>query len=140
MKQNKFWPATALAASLVLGCLASSPAVAERHGHEHGEHGHWGVGVVIGPSWGQGWGPGWGPGWGYGPAYGGYYAPYYPPAVVTVPAPQPPVYVERDDNGVQNGNSEYYWYHCDKPDGYYPYIKRCPSGWQRVVPQAPPSR
>jgi hypothetical protein len=31
-----------------------------------------------------------------------------------------------------------YWYYCRNPQGYYPYVKRCPSGWMRVVPSPPP--
>jgi hypothetical protein len=27
-----------------------------------------------------------------------------------------------------------YWYYCTNPDGYYPYIKQCGSGWQKVAP------
>jgi hypothetical protein len=27
-----------------------------------------------------------------------------------------------------------YWYYCKDSKGYYPYVKRCPSGWMRVVP------
>ena len=33
------------------------------------------------------------------------------------------------------------WYYCQKPEGYYPYIQRCPDGWIKVVPPAsPPGR
>jgi hypothetical protein len=32
---------------------------------------------------------------------------------------------------------EAYWYHCTRPDGYYPYIKACPGGWQKVPAQPP---
>lgn len=31
-----------------------------------------------------------------------------------------------------------YWYHCKSPEGYYPYVKTCPGGWERV-PAKPPS-
>jgi hypothetical protein len=62
-----------------------------------------------------------------------YYSPwYYPPPVyypypaVVVP-PSPPVYVERD-------RPEDWWYYCDQSKGYYPYVKECPGGWQRVSP------
>jgi hypothetical protein len=27
-----------------------------------------------------------------------------------------------------------YWYYCQNPPGYYPYIKDCPAGWMTVVP------
>jgi hypothetical protein len=29
------------------------------------------------------------------------------------------------------------WYYCDNPQGYYPYVQNCGSGW-RQVPSAPP--
>ena len=28
-----------------------------------------------------------------------------------------------------------YWYYCEDPKGYYPYITECPGGWMTVVPQ-----
>ena len=55
--------------------------------------------------------------------------PYYPP-VVSVPA-APPTYIERGDAG--HG----YWYRCDSPAGYYPYVKECPGGWQQETPRPP---
>lgn len=71
-----------------------------------------------------------------------YYSyPYYPP-VVEVPVPtQPPVYLEQ--GGPQQGAAPYagnYWYRCHNPDGYYPYIKKCPGGWEKVVPTPPPEQ
>jgi hypothetical protein len=30
-----------------------------------------------------------------------------------------------------------YWYYCHNPEGYYPYVKKCPSGWMKVVPSPP---
>jgi hypothetical protein len=83
----------------------------------------------------------------FGPGvfYGGYPAPYYyPPAVVTAPA-APPQYIEQGPNGPvpvpgpdgvmpQQG----WWYHCNQPEGYYPYVPSCPGGWQRVPAQPPP--
>lgn len=66
------------------------------------------------------------------PFYYPYYYPYpYYPPVVAVPA-EPPVYIE------QGNADDYYWYHCDNPEGYYPYIKNCPDGWKRVTPTPPP--
>jgi hypothetical protein len=59
-----------------------------------------------------------------------YYAP--PPVVVQEappaygPAPQP---------------VEQYWYYCQDSKAYYPYVKQCPNGWMKVVPQTqPPDR
>lgn len=123
MNVRKGWIGIMSAAALAVGVFAAPPAFADHW------HGHWGVGVYVGPGW---WGPGWYPGW-WGPGY------YYPPAVVTVPS-QPPVYVEQGDNGSSaSAPQAYYWYHCDNPQGYYPYIRECPGGWQRVVPQPPPA-
>jgi hypothetical protein len=42
----------------------------------------------------------------------------------------PPVYVERIDPAEQGS-----WYYCEQERGYYPYVKECPAGWQRVAPQ-----
>ncbi len=59
-----------------------------------------------------------------------WYAPppvyYYPYPTVVVP-PSPPVYVEKEQ-------AENWWYYCDQSKGYYPYVKECPGGWQRVPP------
>ncbi len=30
-----------------------------------------------------------------------------------------------------------YYYYCVKPEGYYPYVRACSGGWQRV-PAKPP--
>ena len=32
----------------------------------------------------------------------------------------------------------YYWYYCQDPQGYYPYVKSFPGGWITVVPKVPP--
>ena len=80
-------------------------------------------------------GPGWGPWW--GPSYYPYYPynPYYeaPPAVIQ----QRPTYIEPTPQPEEQS----YWYFCTKPQGYYPYVKKCPSGWLKVVPpSAPPDQ
>ena len=31
-----------------------------------------------------------------------------------------------------------YWYYCQNPQGYYPYVPQCPSGWMQVVPRPQP--
>jgi hypothetical protein len=69
----------------------------------------------------------------------GYYYPYpypYYPPVVVAPA-QPPVYIEQQPAAPQPGS---YWYHCNTPEGYYPYVKACPSGWQQVAPTPAPQQ
>ena len=77
----------------------------------------------------------------YGYPYYGYPYPYryypyddyadgYPQAYA-----QPRVYVERPSRA--QGSD--YWYYCNDPAGYYPYVKSCPSGWKAVLPQDVPS-
>ncbi|HEX6827505.1 MAG TPA: hypothetical protein VF104_00845 [Burkholderiales bacterium] len=95
-------------------------------------------GVVVGVPLGWGW-----PWYGgyYPPYYGGYYGPYgypgygyYPPAAVST---SPPVYVERgtpDAGADQYQSPSGYWYYCRDANGYYPYVKQCPGGWERVAP------
>jgi hypothetical protein len=90
---------------------------------------------------GLGLGLGYGLGYGLGGYYGNsYYSPYYgyPSTVVTVPA-TPPVYIQQAAPVVQQ-NPAGYWYYCNNPQGYYPYIKQCPNGWQQVSPTPPAPR
>lgn len=114
MKMIKF-----IIALLLLGTAGVGNAWADR--------GHVQFDVMIGPYWGP---------W--------YYPPpryYYPPYPAYYPAPAPQVYIEQPpaqsvppvpDAAVSN-----YWYYCATPKGYYPYVKECPSGWQKVLPQPP---
>src|SRR5919108_1870102 len=60
--------------------------------------------------------------------------PYvYPPAVV-VP---PPVYAQPAPQVYVQPAPQPNWYYCDNPQGYYPYISRCPGGWREVTPTPP---
>jgi hypothetical protein len=64
-----------------------------------------------------------------------FWAPYlYPPVVVA-----PPVYVQPPPQvSVQPPPPpQAYWYYCDNPQGYYPYVQQCPGGWRQVVPSPP---
>ena len=98
--------------AILLGTVASGPALA------HG--GHVRFGVVIGGPW-----------WYYPPYY-----PYYPYApVVTAPA-APPTYIEQGEAQAQQPQG--FWYYCAASKTYYPYVKECPAGWQRVTPQPAP--
>ena len=86
-----------------------------------------------------------GVGFGFGVPYGGYgygygypyYAPYYQPyyAAPVVVQQQQPVYVEQPVQQLQPQQPGGYWYYCNDSSAYYPYVKDCPSGWQRVAPQ-----
>ena len=118
---------------LVLSLLTSGVALADR-GHWHGGGGpHVGIGFYFGPGYGPYY-----PYYGYPYPYGYPYYPYYPyPAV-----PQsPPVYIEQGNQEqapqLSAPQQDYYWYHCNKPEGYYPYVKQCPEGWQKVSPEPP---
>jgi len=119
-------------------------------GYYRGSHGGYygyprvSVGFAFGgPYWGYpGWGyPGWGyPGWGYaGWDYPGYYypSPYYYPQAGGVPAAAT-AYVERSDaSSPPVQQSQGYWYYCPEAKAYYPYVKQCTGGWQRVSPTPP---
>lgn len=61
-----------------------------------------------------------------------YDYPYYYPPVITVPS-TPPVYIERPKSDAQEYPTGY-WYYCSNPEGYYPYVKECPGGWQQIDP------
>jgi hypothetical protein len=45
-----------------------------------------------------------------------------------------PVFVQP----VPTQEKQYYWYYCRHPEGYYPYVKQCPEGWMKVVPNPTP--
>lgn len=65
-----------------------------------------------------------------------YYHPapyYYYPPVVTVPA-EPTRYIERGDAYSPPEQQPGYWYYCQEAKAYYPYVKQCAGGWQRVNP------
>ena len=76
--------------------------------------------------------------WGPGIFWGGpvvvvppvYPYGYYPPPVVVQ---QEQVYVQPPQEEDAN-----YWYYCEDPRGYYPYIPNCPGGWMKVVPNTNP--
>jgi hypothetical protein len=94
-----------------------------------------GVGIPVG-GWGYGhygYGYGWGPYYPYSYYYPSYY--YAPPVVVQQ---QPVYYVEQSNPAPQAAPSAPapgYWYYCHDAGAYYPYVKECPAGWQRVAPQ-----
>jgi hypothetical protein len=62
--------------------------------------------------------------------------PYHYSPLVVAP---PPVYVQPAPQVyVQPPPPQPYWYYCDNPPGYYPYVPQCPGGWRQVTPT--PSR
>lgn len=75
-----------------------------------------------------------------------YLAPRNPPQTVIIqqqqppPAPPPPEagYVPPPPPFAQTVVQSY-WYYCQNPMGYYPYVRECPNGWMKVVPKVPQS-
>jgi len=66
-------------------------------------------------------------------AWHGYW--HYPPPAYYYPAAAPapaPVYLERSDPAPE---SRSYWYYCADSRAYYPYVRHCPGGWERVAPR-----
>ncbi|MGC9185416.1 MAG: hypothetical protein ACP5GC_08225 [Thiomonas sp.] len=101
---------------------------------------YWSVGVglpVYYGAYGAPWYPGWGGGW-YDrwddpfPAYG--WSTWSPPVVVE----RQPVVVQSLPPGPA---PQSFWYYCQSPAGYYPYVSVCPGGWTTVpaTPPPPPS-
>lgn len=88
--------------------------------------GYWRGDIWIGP--GPGW---WGP-----PLYSSPYPYYYAPPPVVIQQ-QPDVYIRQEPQ--PQPPPQNYWYFCRNPQGYYPYVKQCPDGWQKVVPSPPPA-
>lgn len=90
--------------------------------------------------------------------YGYYTWPYYAPVVIapavtyTVPAASSTIYPVTEVQQVYIGNDNVNtyppprvvapnpgkdWLYCHQPDGFYPAIRTCPGGWQRVPAQTP---
>ena len=114
---------------MVVLIVATLPVNADRGGRGGGHFGHGGghfghggghaeFGLFIGPGL---WWPGW---WDPYPYY-----PYYPSPPVIVQQPSE-LYVQPAPQVETPG----YWYFCQEPQGYYPYVKKCPKGWIKVVP------
>ena len=92
------------------------------------------LGIWRGGTWSRDWHDGrfgwwWivGPWWYFYPAPVYPYPQYVPPAVVEEQAPPVPTGLPPSQ----------YWYYCDNPQGYYPYVASCGTPW-RPVPAAPP--
>jgi len=94
------------------------------YGGAWGGSGYYG-GVWLGPGWGA-WGPGW-----WGPSVYPYYVA--PPVVIEQ---QPQTYIQ----STPVPEEQVYWYYCQNPQGYYPYVKKCPTKWLKVVPPSSPDQ
>lgn len=111
--------------------LAAAAPAAQAHdhyrdrGHYHGPRTSFGfyMGVPFGNPW-------------YVPPPSYYYSA---PQTVIIRAPEPPpVYIERQAP-VAAPSAPPMWYYCNNPQGYYPYVRQCPSGWLQVAPTPPPN-
>lgn len=113
-----------------IGVHRGGPVLAHGYGRHYGGGGRLGIYLGAPLLWGGYYGP--------SPYY--YPSPYYPP-IVTVP---PPTYIEQGEAGAAPplaapaAPEPGYWYYCADSRAYYPYVKECPGGWQRVSPQPPP--
>ncbi len=139
---------------VLIGSITSTSVSARGGGYGGGGYGggHYGGGSHYGSGYGGRYGGGYGYGYDnhYGHSnYGFYFSaplypyypyryPYYPPTVITVPV-TPPVYIQQSPPAAQQYPAGY-WYYCNNPEGYYPYIKECPVGWQQVNPIPPAPR
>jgi hypothetical protein len=104
-----------LGALLLMCGTAALPAWADHGGVRFGI----GIGVPLWP-------------WYYPPAYA--YPPAYYPAPMVAAQP-PPVYVQQYPAPAAPAPQTGYWYYCESANGYYPYVRECPSGWLQVAPQ-----
>lgn len=99
---------------------------------------HWSIGIGV-PAY-YGWGPGWGSGWDGGWYEPGWYGPF--PGYGGWSTWSPPVVVERQPVVVQSlppgPAPQSFWYYCQNPAGYYPYVAACPGGWTPVPASPPP--
>jgi hypothetical protein len=138
-------------AMVVAGALASAPSWAQRSGGGHG-HGHdhfWGpFGFLLGSAilYSAVQQPRtvyYSPPVVYAPPV---YAPvvvqpyyveqtYVSPPPVALPPPVPTPYAGQNPSYDPPGGQ--WWYSCKKPAGYYPYVRECPSGWEKVSPTPP---
>ena len=123
-------------AALVLAVALSSPALA---GH------------------GGGGGHGGGYGWGWGgvavgaalvsaaylasyPYWYGHPYSYAYPYVVPAPVYQTPIYAPPPQQAMAApAPATDMWYYCRKSKAYYPYVRTCAAGWERV-PTIPPGQ
>ncbi len=125
-------------AALAVGLAGLATAGNALAGHRNHLH----FGISVGPPWGHWHAP--------APWVYGYPPPvYYPPVIIQQP---PPVYVEQGPPppaaapappaaaGAPQSGPASWWYYCADPPGYYPYVRECPGGWQRVAPQPQDAR
>lgn len=142
MRKSTFGLCAALALALMIGAPRVSQAGGWNgwHGGWHGGGWHGGSRTTFVFGFGApffGFGAPFGVPWGFGAPV---WAPFPAPVAVGVPVPvvvqsQPQVFVQQQQ---QADASPSFWYYCQKPQGYFPYVRQCPGGWMQVVPQTTP--
>jgi len=87
------------------------------------------------------------PGWGfsvgaypYWPSYSDYwpyfsYGSYYYATDIAIPSSRPLVYIEQSSVPHIQALEPGEWQYCTNPEGYYPHLKECPVGWQKLDAQ-----
>jgi hypothetical protein len=146
--------------------LAASAACGAAMGHGGGGGG-WGGGFYHGGGWGGGhfhdshfhdghfhggcchmavgffFGPGFVYGYPFYPYPYSYYYPYWPVTAGAYPAEVTQDVEQEQDGQPESGSGvapqAAYYYRCARPEGYYPYVKACPGGWERVPTEPPDS-
>jgi hypothetical protein len=128
-REVDFMKRTAMLVALICAALMAAPSPGAA-GHRNTRYFFGATIGIPGPAW---YGP---PGWAPRP-YWAYPAVIPAPPVYYAPAPvivqQPPAYVRQPASDESD-----YWYYCESPRGYYPYVKSCPGGWMKVVPETVP--
>jgi hypothetical protein len=128
--------AIAISALVLFGALTAASAEARPW---HGGGWGWGPRLGIGVDVGLGLGLAATSPYYYPYSYYPYYATpvYTAPVVVTQPAPQ--VYIQQGAPApapvqqAQPATND--WFYCRNPAGYYPYVRSCANGWERVPSQ-----
>lgn len=123
---------------IAAGATGVPPAQAQRHDHDfHGRD----IGrftpqerrVWQGGRWEHGWHDNRFAWWWI--VDGGWY--FYPVPIYPYPTYVPPAIIVQLPPPVPTGlPPAQFWYFCDNPAGYYPYVAACPGPW-RAVPATP---
>jgi hypothetical protein len=95
--------------TIIATLLMAASVGALAHGRVH-------FGVQVGPYWG--------PWWMVPP-------PFYYSQPIVVERPEP-IIVQQPTAAPTE-----YWYYCRPANAYYPYVKDCPTDWERVPAQPP---
>jgi hypothetical protein len=99
------------------------------HGRDYGHFSRSERGLWRGGRWDHGWHDGRFAWWWV--AGGGWY--FYPEPIYPFPTYVPPAIVVQQAPPMPHGlPSSQFWYFCDDPRGYFPYIASCNGPWREV--------